>query len=343
MSRALGSAEREIDHGQRCIHTIWSGIASPPIVLVAGRRQCSLEKLSEFFCQFNPNRSEIAGIRQFLVRRCLCTIGLTIVLAFVALDRAVAGAGDRSLLLATTSGIVRSGLLDELLIPFEAIGDYLVKVVNVGSGEAFLMGRNGDVDVLLVPYSSASEKFLRDGYGVNGRSVMITDYVVVGPAPDPARIRNASDVRIAFAKLALGRADFVSRGDGSATHLKERQIWRAAGVDPLGDWYREAGPGMAQVLRIADELNAYTLTDRITWLSVSGRSRLEILVEGDQLLRIPYAMIAVNPARFRDSNYLGAMHLIAWMTSWQGQAIIREHRMRDQRPFSPLAIPQGKP
>jgi len=240
--------------------------------------------------------------------------------------------------LATTTSTENSGLLTELLPPFEAATGKRVLVIAVGTGKALRMGRDGDADVLLVHAPSAEEKFVAEGHGVNRRAVMYNDYIIVGPRSDPAGVRGGIDARVALAKIALRKQAFISRGDDSGTHKKERLLWRAAGVDPVGNWYREAGQGMGKVLQVADELDAYTLTDRGTWIAYHGRLRLEILVEGDRLMHNPYSAIAVNPDRFRDVNYPGAMSLIAWMTSVPGQAVIADFRIRGEQLFRPLAV-----
>lgn len=240
--------------------------------------------------------------------------------------------------LATTTSTDNSGLLTKLLPPFEAATGLRVHVVAVGSGAALQMGRDGEVDVILVHAPIAEIKFVSDGYGVNRRSVMHNDFVIVGPASDPADIHGGVDPRVALAKIALGRGVFVSQGDDSGTHRKERTLWLAAGVEPMGEWYRVVGEGMGRVLLIADELDAYTLTDRGTWLAYRSRLRLELHVVGDELMRNPYAVIAVNPDRFHDINYLGAMRLIAWLTSVAGQAVIAEFRLNGEQLFRPVAV-----
>jgi len=240
--------------------------------------------------------------------------------------------------LATTTSTENSGLLDRLLPPFEASTGLRVHVLAVGTGRALKMGQDGDADLLLVHAPTAEAKFVADGYGVNRRAVMFNDFVIVGPESDPADVGGSADPRVALAKIALRRNTFVSRGDDSGTHLKERALWRAAGVDPMGEWYREAGEGMGRVLFIADELDAYTLADRGTWLAYRSRLRLVLHLVGDELMRNPYAIVAVNPDRFPDVNYLGAMRLIAWVTSVPGQALIADYRVDGEPLFRPMAV-----
>jgi tungstate transport system substrate-binding protein len=168
---------------------------------------------------------------------------------------------------------------------------------------------------------------------------MYNDFVIVGPEQDPARIHGLQDAAQALQRIARQQQPFVSRGDDSGTHKKEKRLWQAAGISPRGNWYRQAGQGMGKVLQIAGELDAYTLTDRGTWLYYQDKSPLQIQVTGDPRLYNPYGVIAVNPARYPDTNYEGAMRLIAWLTSPQGQRLIADYRIHDQQLFTPLAVP----
>ena len=244
--------------------------------------------------------------------------------------------------LATTTSTDNSGLLRSLLPAFEQLTHYKVHVIAVGTGKALRMGRDGDVDVVLVHAPAAEKQFVAEGHGVNHREVMYNDFIVVGPKSDPAGILGITDAGAALAKLAEQRASFVSRGDDSGTHKKERALWQAAGIRPAGTWYREAGQGMGRVLQIASELDAYTLCDRGTWLAMRDKLPLAVLVEGDTRLFNPYGIIAVNPARYPEVNYLGAMTLIAWMTSTNGQAMIQNFKIGGEALFSPLAISRNQ-
>ena len=241
--------------------------------------------------------------------------------------------------LATTTSTENSGLLQVLLPPFEEASGLKVHVIAVGTGKALRLARAGDVDLVLVHARPAEERLVAEGFGVNRRDVMYNDFVIVGPGADPARIRGLKDAAAALRRIAAAGALFVSRGDDSGTHRKERGLWQAAGVEPAGGWYREAGQGMGKVLQIAGELDADTLTDRGTWLYYQDKSPLQIAVEGDPRLYNPYGVIAVDPARYPDVNYRGAMALIAWLTSPRGQALIAGYRIRGQRLFTPLAVP----
>lgn len=227
------------------------------------------------------------------------------------------------LILATTTSTYDSRLLDYLLPAFEEETGIEVQVVAVGTGQALALGRNGDADVLLVHAPDQEEAFVEMGYGVDRQPVMYNDFVVVGPEADPASIAGMADAVGAFARIAGAQALFVSRGDDSGTHSKEKAIWQAAGIAPGGEWYISAGQGMGEVLAMAEELGAYTLSDRGTYLSrLSEGYTLPILVEGDPILFNPYHVIAVNPKLHPDVNYEAARRFIAWLTSPETQGRI---------------------
>ncbi len=243
--------------------------------------------------------------------------------------------------LATTTSTDNSGLLGIILPAFEKNMGYKVQVIAVGTGKALRMGQDGDVDVVLVHAPAAEEKFVADGYGVNRRSVMYNDFVIVGPKNDPAGIHGMQDAAAALKRITEKDIPFVSRGDDSGTNKKELELWKAAGVTPSGSWYRAVGQGMEETLLMTGEMNGYTLSDRGTWLAIKDKLPLEILVQGDPRLFNPYGIIAVNPARYPDVNYFGAMDLIAWITSVPGQHLIRDFKINDKPLFIPTAVPGG--
>jgi len=247
-------------------------------------------------------------------------------------------AESQVLRLATTTSTDNSGLLNKLLPAFEQQSGYQVHVIAVGTGKALRMGRDGDVDVVLVHAPAAEKKFIADGSGVNRREVMYNDFIILGPQSDPAGIRGMNSAAEALAKLARQHSKFVSRGDDSGTNKKERALWQAAGVTPTGSWYMEAGQGMGRVLQMSGEMGAYTLSDRGTWLAMQDKLPLSVLVQGDKKLFNPYGIIAVNPARYPQVNYQGAMALIGWITSPNGQAMISDFQIHGEKLFSPLAI-----
>ncbi|MFQ5914924.1 MAG: substrate-binding domain-containing protein [Nitrospinota bacterium] len=247
-------------------------------------------------------------------------------------------AGER-LRLATTTSTANSGLLDTLLPPFEKARGVKVDVIPVGTGKALKLGRNGDVDVVMVHSPPAEARFVREGYGVGRREFMYNDFVIVGPGEDPAGIRGTEDAVKALTLIAEKGATFISRGDDSGTHKKERRLWEEAGRNPSGAWYLEVGQGMGKSLIIADERRAYTLSDRATYLAFRNKISLKALSEGDPRLFNPYGIIAVNPAKHPHVNYRLATALIAYVTGPEGQRIIREFKKFGRQLFVPTAVP----
>lgn len=239
--------------------------------------------------------------------------------------------------LSTTTSTENSGLLSTLLPAFEAQSGLKVQVIAVGSGKALELAKNGDVDVTLVHARAAEDKFIADGHGVERRDVMYNDFIIVGPASDPAAIRGMKDVHAALKKIVDARARFISRGDNSGTDQMEQAYWKALGVKPAGRAYVSAGLGMGEVLTMAAEMQAYTLTDRATYIAYRARTGLAIAVEGDPKMFNPYGIIAVNPARHPHANVDGAMKLIRWITSDAGQQRIAAFRVDGQQLFFPSA------
>ncbi len=248
-----------------------------------------------------------------------------------------AEAAEGRLRLSTTTSTENTGLLYAIIPPFEERFQLKVDVIPVGTGKALKLAETGDVDVTLVHAPEQEEEFVRQGFGVNRRYVMYSDYVIVGPPKDPAGIREVKDAVAAFRRIAEAKSTFISRGDRSGTHAKELQLWERAGVKPSLPWYLEAGRGMGAVLVIADQKRAYTLTDRGTYLAFRQKLDLAFLFEKDPILSNPYHVIAVNPARHPKVNYLGAMLFIGWLTSPEGQEMIRD--FGKERFGQPLFLP----
>ena len=250
-----------------------------------------------------------------------------------------AGAADAPnvIRLSTTTSTDNSGLLGFLLPAFEAKTGAKVHVISVGTGKALELAKNGDVDVTLVHARPMEDKFVADGYGIDRRDVMYNDFVVAGPVSDPAHLRGGRDVLAAFRKIAASGVKFISRGDNSGTDLMEKNYWKAAGVQPGGASYVSAGLGMGEVLNMAAELRAYTLTDRATYGAYKAKTGLEIVVEGDKSMFNPYGIIATNPSRHKDVNYKGARLLIDWITSSEGQQRIAAFKPAGQQLFFPSA------
>jgi len=252
---------------------------------------------------------------------------------------APAAPANKDLILATTTSTQDSGLLDELVPVFQKDTGYVVKTVAVGTGEALEMGRQGNADVLLV-HAPASEKELMDeGYGSERLLVMHNDFIIVGPAADPAAIKGTPTAVEAFQKIAAAEAPFISRGDDSGTHKMELAIWKKAGITPEGDWYQESGQGMGATLKIASEKTAYTLTDRATYLANKETLALDILVEGDAGLLNVYHVIVVNPEKYPKVNVDGAKAFATFLTSKATQALIGE--FGKQKFGQPLFFPDA--
>ncbi|MSS75646.1 MAG: tungsten ABC transporter substrate-binding protein [Methyloglobulus sp.] len=229
---------------------------------------------------------------------------------------------EEILRMATTTSTESTGLLPVLNAPFVKKNNARIDVIAVGSGKALKLGENGDVDVLLVHAPKAEAKFVADGFGVDRTGVMWNDFILVGPKSDPEAIKSAPSVEDALKKISLGKTPFISRGDDSGTHKKELSLWEKAAVKPEGNWYISAGQGMSAVLRMADDKQAYTLTDRGTFLAYQDKAQLVILWEGSTELLNPYHVIAVNPKRNVHIKYALAKEYIDYVTGAEGQAII---------------------
>lgn len=231
----------------------------------------------------------------------------------------------QELVLATTTSTYDSGLLDAILPDFEQKTGIKVDVVAVGTGQALKLGQSKDADVLLVHAKSREQQFVADGYASFRKDVMYNDFVILGPTADPAGIRGMSSAADAFKKIAESQATFVSRGDNSGTHMKEMAIWQAAGVEPSGDWYQSAGQGMGAVLTMANEQQAYTLSDRSTYLSRRDGLDLDILVEGDSMLFNQYGVLPVSQNAAHQDKFEAAMAFVDWITSPETQKLIAEY------------------
>ncbi len=243
--------------------------------------------------------------------------------------------------LSSTTSTDNTGLLAYLLPKFEAKTGLKVDVIAVGTGKALKLAENGDVDVTLVHAPSREIKFVEDGHGVNRREVMANYFIIVGPEEDPARVKSAASAQDAFKNIAQSGAAYVSRGDDSGTHTKERAIWKTVlGNVPRGEsWYLESGKGMGETLTIADEKLGYTLSDSGSYLKYSDKIDLKMLfVKPSDLLYNPYGIMAVNPQKHPHVNYDGAMELIMFMTSPEGQKLIGEFKDKfGNTLFTPLA------
>lgn len=240
--------------------------------------------------------------------------------------------------MSTTTSTDNSGLLAVLNPVFEEKYDVKVDVIAVGTGKALKIGSNGDVDVVFVHAPQAELEYVKKGDFVDRTAVMHNDFVLLGPVSDPAHIHSANNAATAFMRIADAQYDFVSRGDDSGTHKKEKALWRNAMIEPKGSWYIAAGQGMGAVLKIADEKQAYTLADRGTQIAYQDKVDIVVLFEGDEVLFNPYHIMAVNPAK-SGVNYDLAKKYIAFVTGEEGQKIIANFKVKGQVLFHPDAIP----
>lgn len=244
------------------------------------------------------------------------------------------------LILATTTSTYDSGLLDTILPDFEAAYNAEVDVISVGTGQALALGESGDADVLLVHARAREDAFVADGHGLVRFDVMYNDFVIIGPADDPAGVKGMTVAADALLQIADSGATFVSRGDDSGTHTKEKEVWAAAAMEPSGDWYVSAGQGMGTVITMSEELGAYTLSDRATYLARKAEGlALDVLVEGDPVLFNPYGVLLVNPAKNDKINADLAEAFAHWIVSLPTQDLIASY----ERNGSPLFMPDSAP
>jgi tungstate transport system substrate-binding protein len=241
----------------------------------------------------------------------------------------------RPVRMATTTSVANTGLLDTLLAVYTKETGIRVDYLAEGTGKALKHGENGDVDLLLVHAPAAEEEFISGGFGVSRVPLMWNDFVIAGPPADPAGIAGTPSAGEAFRRIAAFKAPFVSRGDNSGTHMKEKEIWAADSLAPQGEWYVEAGQGMEACLVMAAEKQAYILTDRGTYLAAVDPKQLALLYDGDPILLNPYSLIEVSPKRYPELNHDGAKRLIAWFTSPETQMRIANYQVKGNRLFHP--------
>jgi tungstate transport system substrate-binding protein len=265
------------------------------------------------------------------------------VAAIVACTLSVVAA-DRFITVASTTSTENSGLFRYLLPLFQQDTGIEVRVVAVGTGQAIALAQRGDADVLFVHHKPSEEQFVAAGFGVARFDVMYNDFVVVGPRTDPAGVHGMTDVAAALVQIAAKHAIFVSRGDDSGTHKLELSLWKTAGVNVAaasGTWYRDAGAGMGATLNTASGLDAYTLTDRGTWISFKNRGNLTLLVEGDRRLFNQYGIILVNPAKHPHVKASDGQTFMDWLLSEKGQQAIAAFRIEGEQAFFPNARQGG--
>jgi len=245
----------------------------------------------------------------------------------------VNAADDMKIRLATTTSTYHSGLLDFLLPEFKKDTGYAVDVLAAGTGKSLRMGQNGDVDLVMTHAPKSEAKFVDAGYGVLPRQLMYNDFVLVGPKADPAQINADKDVVKALAGIASYNATFISRGDDSGTNKKELGLWAQAKMQPNFAGYKAVGQGMGPTLNMASELQAYTLTDRGTWLAYQNKLDLKVVVQGDKRLFNPYQVILVNPSRYPEINYQGAKVFSDWLVNPKAQAMINSYKRNGEQLF----------
>jgi tungstate transport system substrate-binding protein len=255
---------------------------------------------------------------------------------------AVAGAAQaESIVLASTTSVQDSGLLERILPAFTAATGINVRVLAQGTGQALATAARGDADLVLVHDPEAEDRFIAEGHGTDPRQVAWNDFVIVGPSGDPAHVAGGHDAGAALRAIAAARAPFVSRGDKSGTDALEKRLWRAVGLRPSsadGDkWYRDIGGGMGAALNAAAGMNAYTLSDRGTWLNFANKADLKIMIEGDPGLVNRYDVILLNPAKHPDTKHEAARRLRDWVISPTGQSAIGGYTVRGEQLFHPSA------
>jgi tungstate transport system substrate-binding protein len=248
--------------------------------------------------------------------------------------------GETTIILASTTSVDNSGLLAAILPEFSKTTGIAVRVLALGTGQALDTARRGDADLVLVHDPEAEAKFLADGNGVDRRQIAWNDFIIVGPAADPAHVAGGHDAKAALTAIAGATAPFVSRGDRSGTNALELRLWQAAGIDPKagsGAWYKDIGGGMGQALNDAAAVPAYTLSDRGTWLSFKNKGPLRIMVEGDPALINRYDVIELNPRTHPDAKLTPAHWLAMWLTTPPGQDAIAAYRLGGEELFHPSA------
>ncbi len=253
---------------------------------------------------------------------------------------ASAAAQDTSIVVSSTTSTEQSGLFGFLLPQFTKSSGIAVKVVALGTGQALDVGRRGDADVVFVHDQTAEEKFVAEGAGVERVAVMYNDFVLVGPADDPAKAAG-KDIVAGLKAVHAAKAAFVSRGDKSGTHAAELRYWKQASLDPAGEkaaWYRDTGSGMGPALNTAAAMNAYLLADRGTWLSFKNRQNLKIIVEGDSKLFNQYGVILVNPKKHPHVKAVAGQKFIDWLVSAEGQGTIAAYKIGGEQLFFPNAV-----
>jgi tungstate transport system substrate-binding protein len=268
-------------------------------------------------------------------------IRLLFAIALTVAARSTGSAAEKSIMLASTTSVEASGLLAHILPQFTAKTGITVNVVAQGTGKAIDTARRGDADLLLVHDPEAEQHFMDEGYGVSRRQIAWNDFVIVGPSADPAHVGGGHDSVAALKAIAAAQASFVSRGDKSGTNAAELRLWKAGGFTPETlkneKWYRDIGGGMGQALNAASAMDAYTLSDRGTWLSFKNKASLVITIEGDSRLINRYDVIELNPQKHPDAKLDDARVFADWLVSSEGQQAIGAYQVNGEKLFNPSA------
>ncbi|MCE9661959.1 substrate-binding domain-containing protein [Halomonas sp. M5N1S17] len=262
-------------------------------------------------------------------------------LALMGLSLPATAQGIGHITLASTTSTENSGLFGAIIPAFTEATGIEVRVVAVGTGQAFEIARRGDVDSLLVHDTEGEARFVAEGHGSERADVMYNDFVLVGPAGDPAGIAEADDVNEAFARIGAAEAPFTSRGDDSGTHRAEQRLWKAAGIAPASPWYRELGSGMGATLNTAAAMDAYVFTDRATWVAFRNRQDLTLLFEGDEALFNQYGSVRIAPERHPHLKHDLAAQWHEWLLSEAGQQAIADFRVNGEQLFFPNSQPNA--
>ena len=271
----------------------------------------------------------MSEMRKIWVAVLTCVLTLTLV-ACGSQPQAIppkADSGYRQILLASTIGPIDSGIVDVLEAAFQKKTGIVVRHVGAGTGATLKLAEGGNFDVVMVHAKALEEKFVADGFGTKRYDVMYNDFVLLGPVDDPAKVKGEKNISVALKKIVDGKALFITRGDKSGTHLKELELWQAAAIKPQGDWYRvfaEGAAGNSKTLKYVDEQKGYTIMDRATYITMKKEIKLQVLVEKDPSMLNYISLIPVNSAKFPAVNSADAMKFVDWVTSEEGQKIIRD-------------------
>ncbi len=266
-----------------------------------------------------------------LLKRTLSALAIMLCVGTAAVQ------AETSITVASTTSTENSGFYKYIIPIFTKETGVKVKVISQGTGQAIETARRGDADVLFVHHKPSEIKFVKNGYGVKRYDVMYNDFVIVGPKSDPSKVKSSTTIKEAFSRIASAKAEFISRGDNSGTNKKELALWNDINITPKGTWYVATGSGMGATLNIASSKNAYTITDRSTWLSFNNKKDLTIVFEGSKKLFNQYGLIAVNPEKYPHVKIQSANTFIKWFVSPRGQKAIAEFKVVGKQAFFPNA------